>query len=275
VVLGLPKEAIDENIFIDGNPNLHQMRVVGILTEDSRMYFEILTALRSEGLKHVSLDFSEPLPADVAVIVSTEDERHRISFDHVVTTPNPDAAMEEVKSLLAGEKDLTTVVVGIDPGNRPGIAAVASDGTALMRMQAPDPEGVRPLVEEVADRYSSSALVVRIGNGDHTNRNRIFNVLWDCGYSVEIVDERNTTKRSKTPDEDAAYEIALTPGHAPRKRQEVSPPPGEIRNIQRLSRLQSEGKLTVSRELAKKVASGEISMEEAIVKQRGFKASKR
>ncbi len=223
----------------------------------------------------MSLDFSEPLPANLAVIVSTEDERHRIPFDKVVTDPDPDAAMEEVKSILAGEKDLTTVVIGIDPGNRPGIAAVASDGTALMRMQAPDPEGVQPLVDEVANRYSSSVLVVRIGNGDHTNRNRIFNVLWDCGYSVEIVDEQNTTKRSKTPDEDAAYEIALTPGYAPRKRQEVSPLPGEIRNIQRLSRLQSEGELTISRELAEKVASGKISMEEAIVKQRGLRASAR
>ena len=251
------------------------MRVVGILTEDSRMYFEILTALRSEGLKHVSLEFSEPLPTNVAVIMSTEGERHRIPFDKVVTDPNPDVAMEEVKSILAGEKDLTTIVVGIDPGNRPGIAAVASDGTALMRMQAPDPEGVQPLVDEVANRYSSSVLVVRIGNGDRTNRNRIFNVLWDCGYSVEIVDERNTTKRSKTPDEDAAYEIALTPGYAPRERQEVSPLPGEIRNIQRLSRLQSEGELTISRVLAEKVASGKISMEEAVVEQRGLGASAR
>jgi len=251
------------------------MRVVGILTEDSRRYFEILTALRSEGLKHVSLDFSEPLPANVAVVVSTEDERHRIPFDKVVTDSDPDVAVDKVKNLLAGEKDLTTVVVGIDPGNRPGIAAVASDGTALMKMQAPGPEEVQPLVDEVANRYSSSVLVVRIGNGDRTNRNRIFNMLWDCGYSVEIVDERNTTKRSKTPDEDAAYEIALTPGYAPRKRQEVSPLPGEIRNIQRLSRLESEGELTVSRELAEKVASGKISMEEAIVRQRGLGANGR
>lgn len=251
------------------------MRVVGILTDDSRVYFEILTALRSEGLKHVSLEFSEPLPTDVAVIVSTEGERHRIPFEKVVTHPDTDVAMEEVRSILAGDKDLTTVVIGIDPGNRPGIVAVASDGTTLMRMQASDPEGVQPLVGEVANRYPSSRLVVRIGNGDRTNRNRIFNMLWDCGYSVEIVDERNTTKRSKTPDEDAAYEIALMPGYAPRSRQEVAPQPGEIRNIQRLSRLRSEGELTVSRELAEAVASGRISMEEAIVEQRRLGASGR
>jgi hypothetical protein len=251
------------------------MRVVGILTEDSRVYFDLLTAFRAEGLKHVSLDFSEPLPANVAVVVTTEAERDRIPFDRVVTDPDPDIVVAKVKSILAGGREPTTIIIGIDPGNRPGIAAVGSDGTTLARTQAPSPEGVRELVDEIAERYSPSAMVVRIGDGDRTNRNRIFNMLWDCGYSVEIVDERNTTRRSKTPDEDAAYEIALTPGYAPRKRQEVSPSPGEIRNIQRLSRLRSDGALTVSRELAEKVALGEMSMEEAITRQKGLRPSVR
>jgi hypothetical protein len=251
------------------------MRVVGILTEDSRVYFDLLTAFRAEGLKHVSLDFSESLPANVAVVVTTEAERDRIPFDRVVTDPDPDIVVAKVKSILAGGREPTTIIIGIDPGNRPGIAAVGSDGTTLARTQAPSPEGVRELVDEIAERYSPSAMVVRIGDGDRTNRNRIFNMLWDCGYSVEIVDERNTTRRSKTPDEDAAYEIALTPGYAPRKRQEVSPSPGEIRNIQRLSRLRSDGALTVSRELAEKVALGEMSMEEAITRQKGLRPSVR
>jgi hypothetical protein len=251
------------------------MRVVGILTEDSRVYFDLLTAFRAEGLKHVSLDFSESLPANVAVVVTTEAERDRIPFDRVVTDSDPDIVVAKVKSILAGGREPTTIIIGIDPGNRPGIAAVGSDGTTLARTQAPSPEGVRELVDEIAERYSPSAMVVRIGDGDRTNRNRIFNMLWDCGYSVEIVDERNTTRRSKTPDEDAAYEIALTPGYAPRKRQEVSPSPGEIRNIQRLSRLRSDGALTVSRELAEKVALGEMSMEEAITRQKGLRPSVR
>ena len=85
---------------------------------------------------------------------------------------------------------------------------------------------------------------------------------------LEIVDERNTTKRSQTPDEDAAVEIAMTPGYRPRKRQAIEPCQGEIRNIQRISRLESEGCLTVSKVLAKKVAKGEISLSDAIVTQK-------
>jgi len=246
------------------------MRIIGILTEDPRVYFDMLTALRSEGLRHISLEFSEPLPSNLAAIISTEQERPRIPFDRVVTDRDPSTAIARIRSILAGDRELTRIVVGVDPGERPGIAAVTTEGCELARTQAASPEGVLGVIDQIAEAHSPSSVVVRIGNGDRTNRNRIFNKLWDSGYQTEIVDERNTTRRSKTPDEDAAYEIALTPGYAPRKRQEVSPAPGEIRNIQRLSRLRSDGALTVSRELAEQVASGKMSMDEAISKQRSL-----
>jgi hypothetical protein len=244
------------------------MKIVGVLTEDPRVYFEMLTALRAEGLKHISLDFLEPLPANLAAVISTEKEKARIPFDRVITDTDPVLAVAKAKALLAGEKSLTRIVVGVDPGDRPGVTAVASDGSELHRTQVSSPEEVAAAVNKIAESYSPAALVVRIGNGDRTNRNRIFNMLWDGGYAVEIVDERNTTRRSKTPDEDAAYEIALTPGYAPGKKQNVAPAPGEIRNIQRLSRLQSGGTLTVSRDLAEKVATGQLSMDEAIAAQK-------
>ena len=228
----------------------------------------MLTALRTEGLRHISLDFSEPLPANLAAIISTDREKARIRFDQVITDVDPTVAVAKAKAILHGERDLTKIVVGVDPGDRPGVVAVAIDGSELQSMRVSSPEEVAEAVRSIAESYSLASVVIRIGHGDRTNRNRIFNVLWDRGYAVEIVDERNTTTRSKTPDEDAAYEIALTPGYSPRKKQEISPAPGEIRNIQRLSRLQSEGTLTVSRELAEKIASGKLSMEEAIEQQR-------
>lgn len=250
------------------------MKVIGILTEDPRTYYEMLTALREEGLRHVSLEFSEPLPANVSVVITTEKERCRIPFDKVVTDTDPDAAMLKVKSILAGEGDTDNLTIGIDPGDRPGIAVLSRE-TVLARTLAPTPEAVGAIVQETMSRYAPSRVTIRLGNGDRTNRNRIFNALWDLGYVGEMVDERNTTKRSKTPDEDAAVEIALTPGYLPKKRQRVAPGPGEIRNVQRLSRVHSEGELTVSKRLAARVASGEISMDEAVKMQKRTRHSNR
>ena len=250
------------------------MKIVGILTENPRRYYEMLSALRDEGLKHISLDFSEPLPANVEVVISTEAERGRIPFDMVVTDDEPESAIIRVKSILAGEDKAEDLTIGIDPGDRPGIA-ILSHGTVLNRTLAPAPEAVGEIVQETMKRYAPTRVTIRLGNGDRTNRNRIFNALWDLGYVGEMVDERNTTRRSKTPDEDAAVEIAQTPGYQPRKRQQVAPAPGEIRNVQRLSRMHTMGELTVSKRLAKMVASGEISMDEAVEMQRGSRRSNR
>lgn len=250
------------------------MKIVGILTEDPRRYYEMLAALREEGLEHVSLEFSEPLPANICAVITTERESHRIPFDRLVTDENPESAMMKLKGILAGEEQTEELTIGVDPGDRPGVA-VLSHGVVLARTLAPTPEAVGMVVQDLIDRYAPTRLTIRIGNGDRTNRNRIFNVLWDMGYFGEMVDERNTTKRSKTPDEDAAVEIALTPGYRPAKRQRIAPGPGEIRNVQRLSRVHSEGELTVSKRLAEKVASGEITMDEAVSEQRNSRANSR
>lgn len=243
------------------------MRLIGLLTEDPRTYFEILEVLREQDLKFVSLDFSDPTPANVGVIITSEQEKDRIPFDRIVTDPDPDAAVARARLMLSVESEVRDIVIGIDPGVRPGFA-VLGDGAVLMRSLASTPESVGELVEDVVREYPTANVVVRIGNGDRTNRNRTFNKLWDEGHKLEIVDERNTTTKSQTPDEDAAVEIAMTPGYRPAKRQETNPCPGEIRNIQRISRLESEGSLTVSRELARKVALGELTLRDAIEQMR-------
>ncbi len=239
------------------------MRLVGILTEDPRAYYDLLTALREGGIAHRSLDFSEPIPANISVIMTTERERHRVPFDRVVWDADPDRAIAKAKSMLAGEDGVKELTIGIDPGQTTGIAVLA-EGAVIAQIIVPRPEDVRGAVYDIIERYEPSTVLIRVGNGDRTNRNRIFNILWDMGYISEIVDERNTTRRARARHEDAAVEIALKPGYAPRKKQRISPGPGEIRNIQRLSRISSDGEITVSKELAGRVATGNISMDEAI-----------
>lgn len=239
------------------------MKRIGLLTEDPRTYFETLEVLREKGLGFVSLDFGDVVPAHVGVVISTEKEKDTVPFDHVVTDPDPDIAVCRAIKVLTGEGPVKVLCIGVDPGHRPGVAAVG-DGTVLTRSVAPSPEAVGEIIDRIAQEYPCTNLLIRIGNGDRTNRNRIFNTLWDRGHRLEIVDERNTTTRSETPDEDAAAEIARTPGYRPAKKQTIRPCDGELRNIQRLSRLESNGRLTVSKDLAAKVAIGELSLNDAI-----------
>ena len=52
------------------------------------------------------------------------------------------------------------------------------------------------------------------------------------------------------------------------ERMPVSPTDGELREIKRRSRKHSNGRLTISSELAKAVAVGRLTMPEAIERQR-------
>jgi predicted RNase H-like nuclease (RuvC/YqgF family) len=170
------------------------MRLVGLLTEDPRAYFEMLEVLREQDLKYISLEFSDPIPANVAVVLTTEHERHRVQFDAVVSDDDPEVAIEKAKKALSGDRNVNDLMIGIDPGHRPGVAALG-DGVVLSRSLAPTPEAVREMVEGILENYPSNNVIIRIGHGDRTNRNRIFNRLWDDGHKLEIVDERNTTTR--------------------------------------------------------------------------------
>ena len=111
---------------------------------------------------------------------------------------------------------------------------------------------------------------VRLGDGAPTQRDRIINDLEEyIGSSgepvmVELVDEKHTSGAAHHSDTEAALNIALTPGHRVAGTREVNPSDGELRELQRRSRIMSGGKVTISRELAELVALGRIDLAEAI-----------
>jgi hypothetical protein len=249
------------------------MRLIGLMTQNPRTYFEMLEALREQNIEFVALEPGESLPANVGAVITTPEERARIYFDRVVTDEQPDVAIAKARMMMASAGEVRNLMIGVDPGVKPGVAVLA-DGVVLTRYLADSPEAVSRIVGGVGEEYPEAEVVVRIGNGDRINRNRIFNALWEHGLRLEIVDERNTTPRSQTPDEDAAVEIAMTPGYSPRKKQEIDPCPGEVRNIQRISRLESRGSVTVSKDLARQVAKGELTLSDAIDKQKNGRSSK-
>jgi len=90
----------------------------------------------------------------------------------------------------------------------------------------------------------------------------------EFGYPVEIIDEHSTSRGNDMPHVRAAKDIALASGQVVRRRLETLPKKGEISETKRLSRLASGGTVTISDSLAEKVLRGELSIEEAVRRQR-------
>ena len=157
------------------------------------------------------------------------------------------------------------IVVGVDPGPKPGIAVV-SGGQLLESMEVPSVEGAIAEILGILGDYGSET-VVRVGDGDEPNRNPLVNGLLSRGVRVELVSER-VTKGCRS-NEEAAEAIARSRGVPVRGRLETRVTPGLIREIQRRSRIESGGRVTIDRDLAIEVLKGKLTLREAIEKVEG------
>lgn len=243
---------------------------IALATEDFAAYLDLSRHLRSKNIPFESLSPGAEVPDEIEVVITTQEERSQIAHDHVVAYSTPEATVEQTMRLMRGLEEVDRVIVGIDPGPRPGLAVIA-DGHVLTSRQTSDPEGVVEDVAAIAGRHEDAHVVVRVGRGAGTRRDRIVNGLLEAGFPVELVDESETSpprrRLSGERDKVAARVIAMTGGERVDTQRSIDVPPGEIRDIQRRSRKESEGQVTISRALAGKVAEGAITLAEAVRRQ--------
>ncbi len=246
-------------------------RCVGLATLDPLLYQELATELRERRLPSVSLLPGSPVPDRVAVILTSPEEAGDLRHASVLAVaPGGDrtalwAAVEQ--ALHPGDPN-SEIVLGIDPGPRPGYAVLSGE-RCLAEGSLDRPESVAALTAQLRRRFPRRALRIRVGDGDRPSRDRVLNALAGSHRSVELVDEQGTTPhgRRRPRDAIAARAIARAPGRpiAGGPTSTVTITPGDIANLQRLSREHSGGKFTIPRSEADRVLRGELTLGEALV----------
>ena len=245
------------------------MSCLGVQTADFSVYYDLVHALRERRIPFVPIAPGEPIPLNVGAVLTTPAEADLIPHPHVVPFTTVDDTLDIALHLLHGRATYRLCVLGVDPGDRPGIAVVA-DGKILRLVHAPSPEAVRPAIDSALATFPANEFVLRIGNGAPTCRDRILKALDGLPLRMELVDETRSTPvayhGNAERDTVAATNIALTPGRLIERDWIRRPRPtdGELRDIQRKSRLASEGMVTISRALARHVALGRLTMDQAI-----------
>jgi hypothetical protein len=243
------------------------MRTIGIFTEDFHFFYELVRRLKEKGEPFVSISLTGEVPPGVGVVITTEAEREKLHFSNVVTEKDPDRAIDVAKCMLVGGTKYHTLVIGIDPGKNTGLA-IFGEGKLLVTETVRSTGKVAEVLEHFLHCLDYHKAVARIGHGDPTNRNRIMRSIWGLVDEIEQVDETGTTQRTLAPDIDAAKRIAMAKGQRIEEAPEVAPTAGELRDIQRLSRIESEGSVTISSELANAVAKGDMTLRQAVLSQR-------
>ncbi|MFB6188838.1 MAG: hypothetical protein ABEI57_03055 [Halapricum sp.] len=240
--------------------------MIVVATADFEVYHGVVQVLRDRSVEFTTIEPDDPLPERTTLVIVGPEETVDAPEDVPVVTARPDAprrAVEDALARLRGSDGRT--IVGIDPGEKPGIAVLVGD-MIVAAFQVPAAEAAEVVAREVEDTVDP---LVRIGDGARLIGSRIID---DVDVPVELVDETGTTPYLGTGargmgDVLAAANIARIEGE-PTDSREIEPTAGEIQRIKDRSREQSETNRAIDETLARRVADGELSIEEALAEHR-------
>lgn len=249
-------------------------KTIGIYTKDFRLYHDLVQGLKKRNISYVSLCSLQHIPNRIAVIITSHARLHEVDKPKVVAADAYDTidhAIDKAVHLLIGKELYQTVHIGIDPGEKPGIALVG-DGVLILKTQVKSPENVVKNVKRFIKEYPAHEYFLRIGHGSLLIRNRIINSLIPLEIPIEIVDESKTTSSQQTQrahrDKEAAATIAMIKGGRVQRRLPLKPTRGAIRNVQEKSRQMTNGQFSITQQQAKHVLKGDMSLQEAIRKRK-------
>ncbi len=262
--------------FIAGGFPRKERGIIALITSNFAVYEDMVSRLKDRQVPFTTLRLTDPIPYNVKVVITTADEAPDIRWEgrHLIIYDDPHTTVDRAINALRGNgQHFDDLVIGIDPGRRPGIAVLHGDMVvAVYQVGVTD---VEPTLRKIAREYHSSISTIRIGSGARLMTAQIINTLLEGGFKVELVDETGTTPyvgknihTSQVRDIIAAINIARIKGEPVGKR-EIEPSKGEIRVIQESSRSRSEGRATIPKYLARRVARGEITLDEAIEMHKG------
>jgi hypothetical protein len=241
--------------------------VIVVATDDFEVYHGVVNELRDRGVTFTTTTPDGGLPEEASAVLTGADEQPSVPDDVPLVTVDPEVprrAVEEVLALLRGSGGRT--VVGVDPGDRPGIAVLSGE-MVVAAFHVPLGDAADVVEREVEDAVDP---LVRVGDGARLKSAKIIDDLEDV--PVELVDETGTTPYLGTGargmgDVLAAANIARLDGERVESR-DVQPTAGELQRIKDESREASEHNRSIDEALARRVASGELTIDEALDRHR-------
>lgn len=173
------------------------MSRIGIFTFDFKFYHDVIKDLRNWNLPFTSIESPDNIPRDVSVVLSSKNDDY--DLPNQIKAENPTAGIRMALPKLMNKNQFRSVVIGIDPGPKPGIA-VMGDGVLLEAYECSSTRKVRREIIDISEGYLYREIIVKIGDGDAPNRNDILRSIGKLGIAINVVDEKNTSTPHKIHD---------------------------------------------------------------------------
>ncbi|WP_297508194.1 hypothetical protein [Thermococcus sp.] len=241
---------------------------VAIVTTDPRVYYRATKVLKEYRIPFLSLRVGERIPYDVEVILTGERDKVEFPVKVIVRDEN---FIDELLARLEGRERFRKVFIAIDPGERPGLSVVA-DGKVVEVHQLKSPRDVEPVLS-LLEKYPGAR--IKVGHGAKRQRVMMLKALGRLlgyDYPIIVVNETGTTPKVGGVEGSAVLDIVASINIGLRPGREVTigellevkePTKREIEDIKRRSR-ELSGNITITSRLAREVALGNLTLEEAI-----------
>ncbi len=228
--------------------------IVGLYINDFALLNKITSKIKDQRIKLRHVKNSPIIEKDIDVLIS----KKRIKNCKIPQIHPDNLDILELR-IRCEIYNCDGLIIGIDPGGVSGLSVI--DSKRILFMDTYDNvEDLSRIIESMDLEIGIKS--IKIGSGSPPERTRILDALKKYSSIIQLVDEQNSGSGSHTV---AATRIALRKGEHNTK-QSYKPKVGEIAWIQQESRRLSKGLVTIDKELAYEILTGNISMEYAINK---------
>ena len=173
---------------------------VAVATVSGKAYFLIVNKLRERNIAFISLIPGEPVPTEVKVVITTNQEKHRINHEKILVydgETDSDTVANEVMKILQGKEVYEKIVIGIDPGEVLGLAVIA-DGKVFETENCFSIQEVLNKIRNTIKNvdFSSTAVSIKIGKGVPAYKDLLeaFDLALPLEVVLEVVSEAGTNR---------------------------------------------------------------------------------
>lgn len=212
---------------------------IAVVTVSGKAYYLIVDELKKKNLPFLSLVPNEPIPLEIYVVITTEEESSLIKHENVLVYKDeiePEFLINQAVQVIQGKKRYEKIVIGVDPGEVLGFAVLA-DGKVIETANCFSPQETTKKIANVlklVKNSPNSPVFVKIGDGVPKYRNKLLEVLDEALPSnvvLESVSEAGTNRyasqtkhRRGLRDIVSAIKIAGRNGHRFSRRKKTNEP---------------------------------------------------
>ncbi len=142
---------------------------VAVATVDGRAYFLIVNQLRERNISFVSLVPGDEVAAEVKVVITTENEMNLVKHGKILVflgEDDLDNLVNDLAKILQGKEAYKKIVIGVDPGEAIGVAAIA-DGKVIEESNCFSAKELVDTINKTLKNVdlSETNVAIKIGNG--------------------------------------------------------------------------------------------------------------